>query len=197
MHNILLSMEQNNIILCWHRLTDQQGMYTYGNDYYQRYNARTTLQSDLSKWMTVGFRSAFSRSVKDTPNSATFANANILHILAQRRPTQPLFNPDGNYSIGSYVTAFSEGGRIHTVTDDGTLTGEIIIKPIEGWDITANYSFTGLYSNRLTHLKTIYHVLPSGKLAVLMVHRQTQSTEDLILMNVMCSTVLQVMKNSW
>jgi TonB-linked SusC/RagA family outer membrane protein len=147
--------------------TDQQGMYTYGNDYYQRYNARTTLQSDLSKWMTVGFRSAFSRSVKDTPNSATFANANILHILAQRRPTQPLFNPDGNYSIGSYVTAFSEGGRIHTVTDDGTLTGEIIIKPIEGWDITANYSFTGLYSNRLTHLKTIYHVLPSGKLAVL------------------------------
>lgn len=147
--------------------TDQEGMYTYGNDYFKRYNARTKLQSDLAGWLTIGFRGAFSRDEKDTPNSATFANANILHILAQRLPTVPLFNPDGNYSAGSYVPAFRDGGRIHTTTDIGTLTGEVIIKPMKGWDITGNYSFTGTYLNRLTHLKTVYSVLPSGKLSAL------------------------------
>lgn len=146
---------------------NQQGMYTYGNDYFKRYNARTTIQSDVNKWLTVSFRGAFSRGDRDTPNSATFSNANIIHILAQRRPTQPLFNPDGNYSIGSYVTPFRDGGRVHTTTDEGTLTGEIILHPMKGWDITANYSFSGTYLNRLTHLKTIYHVLPSGKLSTL------------------------------
>src|SRR5690606_16166910 len=60
---------------------DQQGMYTYGNDYFKRYNARATLQSELSKWVTIGFRGAFSRSERNTPNSATFSNSNILHIL--------------------------------------------------------------------------------------------------------------------
>lgn len=147
--------------------TDQQGMYTYGNDYYKRYNARTKLESDITDWLTVGFRGAFSRSERDTPNSATFSNANILHILAQRKPTQPLLNPDGYYSNGSYVNAFRDGGRIHTTTDDATLTGEMILHPVKGWNITANYSFTGTYLNRLNHLKTVYHVLPSGKLSTL------------------------------
>lgn len=147
--------------------TDQQGMYTYGNDYYKRYNARINLESDITDWLTIGFRGAFSRSEKDNPNSATFANANIIHILAHRRPSQPLFNPDGYYSNGSYVNAFRDGGRIHTTTDDATLTGEMILHPIKGWNITANYSFTGTYLHRLNHLKTVYHVLPSGKLSTL------------------------------
>jgi len=147
--------------------TDQEGMYTYGNDYFKRYNARTTLRSDLSSWLTIGFRGAFSRGDKDNPNSATFSNANIIHILAQRRPTQPLFNPDGNYSNGSYVPAFRDGGRVNTITDNATLTGEVIIKPMEGWNITGNYSLTGTYASNLNHLKTVYHVLPSGKLAAL------------------------------
>lgn len=147
--------------------TDQQGMYTYGNDYFKRYNARATLQSELSKWVTIGFRGAFSRSERNTPNSSTFSNANILHILAQRRPTQPLLNPDGNYSNGSYVPAFRDGGRINTNTDDATLTGEVIIRPVKGWDITGNYSLTTTYLNRISHLKTVYHVLPSGKQSTL------------------------------
>lgn len=147
--------------------TDQQGMYTYGNDSFKRYNARATLQSELSKWITIGFRGAFSRSERNTPNSETFANANILHILAQRRPTQPLYNPDGNFSNGSYVPAFRDGGRIRTNTDDATLTGEVIIKPVKGWDITGNYSLTTTYLNRINHLKTVYHVLPSGKQSTL------------------------------
>ncbi|MEA4984772.1 TonB-dependent receptor SusC [bioreactor metagenome] len=146
---------------------DQQGMYTYGNDYFKRYNVRTTLQSNLADWLTAGFRGAFSRSERDNPNSATFSNANILHILAQRRPTQPLFNPDGYYSNGSYVNAFRDGGRITTTTDEATLTGEIILHPVKNWNITANYSLTGTYLNRLSHLKTVYHVLPSGKLSTL------------------------------
>lgn len=147
--------------------TDQEGMYTYGNDYFRRYNARTTLQTSLADWLSVSFRGAFSRGEKDAPNSATFANANIIHILAMRRPTQPLYNPDGHFSNGSYVPAFRDGGRINKVSDEGNLVGEIIIRPLKGWDITANYSFTGTYDHRQTHLATVHHYLPSGEIRAL------------------------------
>jgi TonB-linked SusC/RagA family outer membrane protein len=146
---------------------DQEGMYTYGNDYYKRYNARVSLQTEIAKWISVGFRGAFQRGVKDTPNYATFANANIIHMLAMRRPSQALYNPDGNFSNGSYVNAFRDGGRIHNVSDEGNLVGEIILRPMKGWDVVANYSFTGTYGHKLTHLATVYHTLPSGKTSTL------------------------------
>ena len=143
---------------------DQEGMYTYGNDYFKRYNARTKLQTDITKWLTVGFRGAFSRGVKNTPNSAAFYNANILHMIAQRRPTQPLYNPDGNYAQGSLVPSFLNGGRIETTSDEASLVGEIILRPLKGWEVVANYAFTGNYTNRMSHLATVYHTRPSGEL---------------------------------
>ena len=146
---------------------NQEGMYRYGNDYYKRYNARITLQTEISKWMTVGFRGSFMRGERDTPNYATFSNANILHIIAQRRPSQALYNPDGNFSTGSLVLQFRDGGRINNATDQGTIVGEMILHPMEGWDITANYAYTGTYENRMTQLKTVYHTLPSGKINAL------------------------------
>lgn len=146
---------------------NQEGMYTYGNDSFKRYNARTTLQTNIFEWLSVGFRGTFSRGEKDNPNSATFANSSILHILAQRRPTQALQNPDGNYSNGSYVPAFRDGGRVKTTTDNATLVGEVILHPTKGWDITANYAFSGAYGNRISHLKTVFHTLPSGKQSIL------------------------------
>lgn len=42
------------------------------------------------------------------------------------------------------------------------LTGEFVIKPLPGWDITANYTYDGLYYNGSGHVKTLYVTNPSG-----------------------------------
>ncbi len=145
----------------------QEGMYTYGNDQYQRYNVRTNLSTEITKWLTFSFRGAYSRGMNDTPNTyAGSTGGNYMHQLARKFPTIPLRNPDGNYSNNSDVAMFEDGGRNKTNTDNAILTGEFVVRPLTGWDITANYSFDGTYVNATEHLKTIYHTLPSGALAV-------------------------------
>ena len=144
---------------------DQDGMYRYGNDSYKRFNARTKVNSHIAKWLTVGFRGSFVRELRDTPYTyPDITGGNILHQIARKWPTTPLKNPDGNYSNGSDVLMLKDGGRNKTTTDNGILTGEIILKPLKGWNITANYTFDGTFLNRTEHCKTYYHTLPSGLL---------------------------------
>jgi TonB-linked SusC/RagA family outer membrane protein len=143
--------------------TQQDGMYNYGDDTYKRYNARTNLSSDLKKWLTFNFRSAFARHAYDTPN--TYSNTtggNYMHQIGRKWPTIPLRNPDGFYSSASNIRMHSEGGRNKEMNDIAALSGEFIIRPLEGWDITGNYSYEGKYYNLSNHVKTIYGVLPSG-----------------------------------
>jgi TonB-linked SusC/RagA family outer membrane protein len=141
----------------------QDGMYNYGDDIYKRYNVRTNFSSDLTKWFTFNFRSAFTRHAYDTPN--TYSNTtggNYMHQIGRKWPTVPLFNPDGFYSASSNVRMHTEGGRNKETDDIAALSGEFVFHPLEGWDITGNYSYEGKYYDISNHVKTIYSVLPSG-----------------------------------
>ena len=161
---------------------DQEGMYRYGNDSYSRYNIRTRTSSHITKWLTFGFRGAFTRELRDTPYTyPEITGGNLLHQIARKWPTTPLKNPDGIFSNASDVLMLRDGGRNKTTTDNGILTGEIILRPLKGWDITANYTFNSTYLNRTEHLKTLYHTRPSGIVvprATTTINRLSRRTEN-------------------
>ena len=148
--------------------TQEDGLYNWANDVFRRYNARVNLSSNLNKWLTFGFRGAFSRSNTDVPaiystiSGGTSYSYDYFHQLGRTYPTVPLKNPDGHYSEGSGVLNFTEGGRRKETTDNAALTGELIIRPLQGWDITANLSYNGDYIENSNHRKTFYIVRPSG-----------------------------------
>ncbi|MEX6691046.1 TonB-dependent receptor [Danxiaibacter flavus] len=147
---------------------DKAGLYRYGNDDYKLYNVRANLTSDLKKWMTVGLRSSYSRSIYNTPNTyAGRTGGNYLHQIGRKAPTVPLFNPDGYYSEYSDIPLQEQGGRYIEQTDKLSLTGEIVLRPLKGWEITANYTFNGEYLQTSAHVKTINMMLPDGTTAPL------------------------------
>ena len=146
---------------------DKKGMYNFMDDTYKRYNLRANLSSTLSKWLTLNFRSALSRELNNTP--ATYPDAtggNYMHQIARKLPTTPFKNPDGHYSDYSNIALFDEGGR-NTYTDDKSmLTGEIVLKPLAGLNITANFTYDGRNYNEENFNKTVYSTLPSGNKVV-------------------------------
>ena len=147
----------------------QDGLYNWADDVYKRYNARVNLSTNLTSWLTFGLRGAFSRGYQDVPavyswSSGTNFSYDYFHQLGRTYPTVPLKNPDGFYSEGSNILGFTDGGRRKETTDNASLTGEFIIRPLPGWDITANYTYAGTYIENSNHRKTFYVVRPSGAL---------------------------------
>ena len=146
----------------------QDGLYNWADDVYQRFNVRANLSSNLARWLTVGFRSAFSRTMTDVPHSYSDITGSsdysyaFFHQLGRTFPTVPLKNPDGYYSEASGIQLFTEGGRNLATTDRVALTGEMIFKPLPGWEATLNYTYDGEYIENSQHKKTFYVTKPSG-----------------------------------
>ena len=137
----------------------QNGMYDYTTDAYDRYNVRANLSSAITSWMSFNFRGAFSRGTVDSPT----AEGNWMQVLAARNwPTEPLYMPNGSFAAESRMAGFVNGGRTKTTTDKAVITGELVVNPLPGWNITANYTYDGAYYELAKHTKTVYVTRPSG-----------------------------------
>lgn len=141
----------------------KNGLYSFGDDVYKRYNARTNLSVNLTKWLAFNMRGAYSRASTDAPDTYEGkTGGNYMHQLARKWPTAPLRNPDGAYSYPSDIRLQEEGGRSKVTTDQATVTGEFVLTPLTGWNITANYTYDGTYINKSNHTQTLYVTKPSG-----------------------------------
>ena len=139
------------------------GLYEFGDDVYKRYNVRANLSTEITKWLNFSLRSTFSRASSDTPDTYSGkTGGNYMHQISRKWPTAAVRNPNGEYSYPSDIRLMTEGGRSKGESDNVILTGEFVIKPLPGWDITANYTYDGLYYNGSGHVKTLYVTNPSG-----------------------------------
>ncbi|MDR0414867.1 MAG: TonB-dependent receptor [Prevotellaceae bacterium] len=136
----------------------KNGMYAYGKDSYSRYNLRSNLSSDITGWLTANLRTAFTRGVTDTPSGASKDAVYVggySHEIARRWPVIPLYNPDGHISEASGVMQMTDGGRNATTDNTATLTGELVVTPLKGWDATFSYTFSG---NHIANEDNILHM---------------------------------------
>ncbi|MDR0537252.1 MAG: TonB-dependent receptor [Tannerellaceae bacterium] len=171
-HNIgVSSATENSNYYIGLGYNQQDGLYNWANDGTKRYNIRANISSNLSNWLTVGFRSAFARTQTDVPviyggiSGGSNYSYDYFHQIGRTYPTVPLKNPDGNYSEGSGVGIFTDGGRRKETNDNAALTGEMVLHLLPGWDATANYTYSGEYIENSNHRKTFYLVRPSGEKA--------------------------------
>ena len=139
---------------------DQNGMYNFADESYRQFRVRANLSSDVTKWLTVSFRGNFSRGMLNNPTN--MGNLAIDEIT-RKWPNWATHNEQGWWGTSSIVPTITDGGRNLTDTDWATLTGEFVIKPLPGWDITGNYTLNGTYVNQLTHYRTTYNMRPSGE----------------------------------
>jgi TonB-linked SusC/RagA family outer membrane protein len=139
--------------------TEKDGLLNgVGEDSYQRYNVRTNLSSEITKWFSFNFRSAFSRASTVAPNYS-YENGPI-EMLTRLWPVLAYTLPNGeNYR---WIRAIELGGRDRTIADNAILTGEFVVNPLSGWDITVNYTFDGQYYNGTVHRATVYQTTPNG-----------------------------------
>lgn len=121
---------------------DKSGMFRYFDDKYGRYNFRANISSEVNNWISIGLRTAFSNENSNNPYAGARQGNNWYHNIPRHWPTVPLKNPDGYYSLDSEIPTISEGGRNIRSANASRIMGEIILKPLAGWHITGNYTYS-------------------------------------------------------
>ncbi|MDR1746012.1 MAG: TonB-dependent receptor, partial [Tannerella sp.] len=135
----------------------------FGEDWYKRYSIRTNLSSQVTKWLTFNFRGAFTRGDYLAPNY-NFESGPVM-LIARMWPMRTYLKPNGEKDW--WIRTIELGGRDRNITDTPTLTGEFVITPMKGWDITANYTYEAQYSNNTSHRATVYQSMPNGSQSII------------------------------
>ncbi|MBP6023861.1 TonB-dependent receptor [Ferruginibacter sp.] len=147
----------------------KQGMYSYGNDDFKTYNLRANLGLDVTSWMKFNLRSSFARTNADNPFDYPARTGGglggYMHQAARVAPVVPRFNPDGNLANFSDPVYMGSGSRTIDNNDQTFLTGEFVLNPLKGWNITANYTLNSFNAESSSLGKTIYIPRPDGSLA--------------------------------
>ncbi len=150
---------------------DQNGVFRYGNDKYQRVNANLSLDVALSKSLDVSFSTRMNFMKKDVPNVASDnAAATIYYEVYRMFPTMPIFLPNGDWagmrqyhSNWNIIGIMANSGRRVDQTWDNWYTGRFDFHPIAGLSIKGDYSYNTFFRRYKAHEKTFYQNFPEGR----------------------------------
>jgi TonB-linked SusC/RagA family outer membrane protein len=134
--------------------TDKNGLYNYYSDSYNHYNIRLNVTATVNKYVTVGIKSSYAQANDNAPQ-APYPGATTdtwFYSLARTWPIVPLLDPNGGYDVQSYATKMQQGGSLTSQNNDSWLTGEVTIKPLEGWNIIGDYSYNYQAYNSLSSI---------------------------------------------
>ena len=151
---------------------DQDGIFRYGNDSYERLNATLSVDVNLAKWLDLGFSTRINYSKKDVPNvSLPFADSpSVYYEIYRMHPTVPLFLPNGDWAAMksshnnfNIIGRMANAGRDLTNTWDNWYTFRFDLHPIEGLSIKGDYSYNTFFSKRKVHDRTFEQIYPEGR----------------------------------
>lgn len=131
----------------------QDGNMRFGEDWANRYTLTGKINADLTKWLTIGFSTRWTR--RDYNRPASLTDGLYSNLGRQGWPTLPLYDPNGYlYDSPSPALGLATAGNDRTQTDDNYNSLNFIIKPLKGWDIHAELNYRVLSKTR--HWDTYY-----------------------------------------
>jgi TonB-linked SusC/RagA family outer membrane protein len=158
-HNISASGGSEKAVFYVGMGYDQQnGIMNYAEESLKEFRVRSNVSSNLTKWLSFNFYGEFRRSIIDNPSYAI-----SMHDVMRKWPNWAKYNSDGNFGLSTSIPLIMESGRDISNRDFARITGEFVVKPLPGWDITANYSYKGWYRESKTEAKTTWYTTPGGE----------------------------------
>uniref|UniRef100_A0AB33JBS5 TonB-dependent receptor n=1 Tax=Prevotella sp. GTC17260 TaxID=3236796 RepID=A0AB33JBS5_9BACT len=132
-------------------LLDQRGLIRHGKDKFQRYNFAGKFTAHVTDWFTITYNNKWVREDYSRPSYMTGL---FFHNIARRWPTNPVYDPHGNYVHGNEILQMENGGLDKTQTDKLFQQAVFEFKPLKGWTIRLE----GNYNT--THYHNHWDVLP-------------------------------------
>lgn len=131
----------------------QEGVLTYGNDYYDRYNIRANLTAYINDIFDIRLNSALNIIESDRLHIYP-GKGSPWHDLVKGNINQPLRNPDGTVP-NNPISFFEQGGRDKFNRTDSWVTLGTNFRPLEGLEVDASYTYNSDNDRWHDHTKEV------------------------------------------
>ena len=119
----------------------EDGILRYADISMKRYNFNTSLQSQLTSWLKLKTNVKMFHVDRDTPFGDGGLSYGFYHSLARFRPTVCDVDPNGNFTELTMIPYLQSGTYTSRGMDGVNATGGIVITPLKGWNINAEYTY--------------------------------------------------------
>lgn len=148
----------------------QDGLFAYGTDTYKRYNMSFNFNTQVTKWLQIGFRTKYNRSEANEPYTHPYMGSSPHYEVYRSFPFIPVTLPNGefagiegsnfNYNIAGIL---AQAGRETNNADDFWYTGSFTITPVKGLAIKGDYTGNKYFKANKQHKKVIYQSMPGDQ----------------------------------
>ena len=144
-------------------LLDQPGLYTWGNDFYKRYNITANVSAQAADWLTFNISTKYSNSVIDRPDAIQGQNQSyFLHQVYSFGPMTPRYLADGVTEIYVPLAQLKHNGREVITNNDLGINLGAVIEPIKGWKTNINYNYLLGAGSTITNSRQVWVEVPNG-----------------------------------
>lgn len=109
---------------------NQNGLIRHGDDTLERYTLDSHITAKLTDWATLDFSNKWSREDYERPSYMTGL---FFHNIARRWPTNPVYDPNGNYLDGMEIIQMEDGGVQTQKKNYYTNQLALTLEPIKDW----------------------------------------------------------------
>ena len=135
---------------------DQDGLMEFNRDDFQRYATTAKVNASVTDWLDINATMRFVR--EDFGRPSRLSSGLFQDLARQGWPTLPLRDPNGYlYSSPSPALGLAEGGRDESQKDWLYQQAQAVIKPLDGWEIFAEFNYRIRNDFRHWHVLQTYN----------------------------------------
>jgi TonB-linked SusC/RagA family outer membrane protein len=142
---------------------DNEGLYNYGNDSYNRYNFLANVDAKITNWLKVNSSFKYAKSKSDYPlGITTVLREHTFGEFITWSPMTPMYNINGTIQ-NPLVRMMQDGGRDRMETNDLLLALGGEFEPVKGWKTNVSYNHNVITSRGAVNPKPVLVELGDGK----------------------------------
>ncbi len=144
---------------------NQEGIYKYGNDNFQRLNTRLNVDNQTTSWLKLGAKVLYNYTTSSTPFKYKDEIYSMMVFSVPTKMADPFPGVEGypeyDAYIGTYfhdqnpISILDKGGRTKNMTHDVWLTGSADLTFTRHWKARVDFTYNLNYENISNYKKPI------------------------------------------
>ena len=123
-------------------LYQEQGLIRYADINFKRFNFTANINSTITDWLRFNIKTKYNKQISTSPfGDHAIYEIGFFHNLARTRPTNSMYDLNGNFTELSQVPYLQSGSRNDNNSGNYSLTVGLVAEPVKNWKINFDYSY--------------------------------------------------------